>query len=382
MGTNCSMCNSTEEQKRTKLISNQMKKEDKTLRRVHKLLLLGAGGSGKSTFFKQLKCIHGTGIPPDEKTTKFIEIIHNNIIGGMQTLIERYEYYNKKRARSRRKSAIVPNIGVVDKDNEKYVEFIKNCDVKEFSDNFEKIKEAITALWLDGCIQNVWNLRSRFQIPDSAGHFFDKMDEICDKHYLPTDKDCLLSRYQTKGIVQQEFDIIQNTNTWNGKIQTHNFQVFDVGGQRNERKKWIHCFDNVTAVIFIASIAAYDMSLSEDKNTNRMEEALDLFSQIVNGRWFRETAMILFLNKIDIFRQKIETIPLTVCFKDCPFEHAKDEKKAKRFIAQKFIEKRKDEYKKLYIHYTCAIDKKMTKKIFRDVQHVIISNNLEKAALV
>ena len=39
----------------------------------------------------------------------------------------------------------------------------------------------------------------------------------------------------------------------------HKFQVFDVGGQRNERKKWIHCFENVTAVIFIASIAAYDM---------------------------------------------------------------------------------------------------------------------------
>lgn len=378
MGAGCSMCNSSEEHKRTKLISNQMKKASQNTRKVHKLLLLGAGGSGKSTFFKQLKCIHGTGIPRDEKITKFIEIIHNNIIGGMQILIERYEYYNKKRSRSRRKSAIVPSVGVVDKDNEKYVEFIKNFDVKEFGDNFEKIKQAITALWLDECIQNIWNIRSRFQIPDSARHFFDKMDAICDKHYLPTDEDCLLSRYQTTGIVQQEFDIHQN------KKQIHNFQVYDVGGQRNQRTKWIHCFENVTAIIFIASIAAYDMVLSEDEETNRMEEALDLFSQIVNGRWFKETAMILFLNKIDLFRQKILTTPITVCkqFKDCPLEDEHNEKKSKRFIAQKFVEKRKDEEKRLYIHFTCAIDKKMTKKIFMDVQHVIISNNLEKAALV
>ena len=34
--------------------------------------------------------------------------------------------------------------------------------------------------------------------------------------------------------------------------------MFDVGGQRNERRKWIHCFDNVTAVIFVTAISEYD----------------------------------------------------------------------------------------------------------------------------
>ena len=60
--------------------------------------------------------------------------------------------------------------------------------------------------------------------------------------------------------------------------------MYDVGGQRNERKKWIHCFDDVTAVIFVASLSEYDQVLYEDNTVNRMEEAVTLFSDIANSR--------------------------------------------------------------------------------------------------
>ena len=73
--------------------------------------------------------------------------------------------------------------------------------------------------------------------------------------------------------------------------------MFDVGGQRNERRKWIHAFDNVQAVVFVAALSEYDQVLFEDETQNRMEEALQLFDQIVNSKWFKTTAMILFLNK-------------------------------------------------------------------------------------
>ena len=87
---------------------------------------------------------------------------------------------------------------------------------------------------------------------------------------------------------------------------------FDVGGQRNERKKWIHCFENVTAVIFVAALSEYDQVLYEDETTNRMTEALNLFDEICNSRWFRETSMILFLNKRDLFQAKVWQ-PVCVC---------------------------------------------------------------------
>lgn len=41
-------------------------------------------------------------------------------------------------------------------------------------------------------------------------------------------------------------------------------RMIDVGGQRSERRKWIHCFENVTAVLFLVAISGYDQCLTED----------------------------------------------------------------------------------------------------------------------
>ena len=47
------------------------------------------------------------------------------------------------------------------------------------------------------------------------------------------------------------------------------FRMFDVGGQRSERKRWIHCFEGVTAIIFIVAMSEYDLSLAEDQEIVR-----------------------------------------------------------------------------------------------------------------
>lgn len=92
--------------------------------------------------------------------------------------------------------------------------------------------------------------------------------------------------------------------------------MFDVGGQRSERKKWIHCFENVTAIVFLVAISEYDQLLFEDETVNRMQEALTLFDSICNSRWFVKTSIILFLNKIDRFKEKLPISPMRKYFPD------------------------------------------------------------------
>ncbi len=94
----------------------------------------------------------------------------------------------------------------------------------------------------------------------------------------------------------------------------NNNRMYDVGGQRGERKKWIHCFDSVTAIFFIASLSEYDQFLAEDRTRNRMKESLDLFEGLINLRWFKSCPIILFLNKNDIFIQKIQKSDLGTHF--------------------------------------------------------------------
>jgi len=146
----------------------------------------------------------------------------------------------------------------------------------------------------------------------------------------------------------------------------------------------------------LAALSSYAKTLYEDESTNRMKEALDLFKQICNSRWFKETAMILFLNKKDVYADYITRTPLTVCFPEFANQPgytanlAHDEVETRNYIKQRFIALNmpvkgpngKSKKKPLFCHYTCAIDRNQMEKIFRDVQNVIIHANLEKAALI
>ena len=89
--------------------------------------------------------------------------------------------------------------------------------------------------------------------------------------------------------------------------------MVDVGGQRNERRKWIHAFDGVTFVIFIAALSEYDQACDEDPDTDRMTEALNLFRDICKDKGFKKKPFILFLNKHDQFQNKIKKVDLNVC---------------------------------------------------------------------
>ena len=67
-------------------------------------------------------------------------------------------------------------------------------------------------------------------------------------------------------------------------IDVYVSSMFDVGGQREERRKWIQCFNDVTAIIFVAATSSYNLVLREDPTQNRVRESLNLFSEIWNNR--------------------------------------------------------------------------------------------------
>lgn len=129
--------------------------------------------------------------------------------------------------------------------------------------------------------------------------------------------------------------------------------MFDVGGQRSERKKWIHCFENVTSIIFCVALSEYDQVLLEESNQvryvirvgestwqvltcwqNRMMESLVLFDSVVNSRWFKRTSIVLFLNKVDLFRQKLPRSPLSNYFPD--YSGGNDVNRAAKYLLWRF----------------------------------------------
>ena len=145
------------------------------------------------------------------------------------------------------------------------------------------VADAIRGLWKDPGIREAVSRSREFQLNDSAIYYFNAIDRMCSTGYMPTDQDILRSRVKTTGITETTFRVGELT-----------YKLFDVGGQRSERKKWIHCFENVTALVFLVSLSEYDQMLYEDESVNRMQEALTLFDSICNSRWFVKTSIVCF----------------------------------------------------------------------------------------
>nr|7W2Z_A Chain A, Guanine nucleotide-binding protein G(o) subunit alpha [Homo sapiens] len=170
-----------------------------------------------------------------------------------------------------------------------------------------------------------------------------------------------------------------------GIVETHftfknlHFRLFDVGGQRSERKKWIHCFEDVTAIIFCVDLSDYDQVLHEDETTNRMHESLMLFDSICNNKFFIDTSIILFLNKKDLFGEKIKKSPLTICFPEYTGPNTYED--AAAYIQAQFESKNRSPNKEIYCHMTCATDTNNAQVIFDAVTDIIIANNLRGCGL-
>jgi len=163
-------------------------------------------------------------------------------------------------------------------------------------------------------------------------------------------------------------------------MENVHFRLVDVGGQRSERKKWMHCFQDVTAVIFCVAMSEYDLKLYEDDTTNRMMESLKLFREICNNKWFVETSMILFLNKKDIFANKIKKVDLNVCFPE--YKGGKDYDAAAKYVKDAFVAQNTQPTKQIFPHITCATDTSNIQHVFNSVRETLLQRWIMGADLV
>lgn len=341
-----------EEAARSKKIESGQKDAARNEGKIMKILLLGAGESGKSTIFKQMKIIHQSGYDDTERQG-FIATVVQNIIQNMQDLLIGAERLD------------IPTPEEFQKEKERFLSLTPSAVDALASENVESLKN----LWAAEFLQNAYAQRSKFQLADSAKYYFEKIDEIADPHYVPDDQDILRTRVRTSGIVESTF-----------VVSDVRFKMFDVGGQRNERRKWIHCFDNVQAVLFVAAMSEYDQQLYEDETQNRMEEALLLFHEICNSKFFAETSMILFLNKSDLFREKMKTIDLKVCFED--YTGGLDYDNGVKYLKQMFMDRNETQEKQIYIHVTCATDTTNVRFVFEAVKDIILTSNLRGSGFI
>lgn len=346
-------CMSSDERERFRIhreIERQLRNDKNKSYKELKLLLLGTGESGKSTFIKQMRIIHGRGYSETDRKG-FTRLVFQNIITAIQALINAMKSLK---------------ITYVDDNNIAHAEKLCQLEADLVSSLEAWQVEAIRKVWHDHGVQICYDRRREFQLSDNAKYYLTDLDRITAPNYVPTEQDILRVRVPTTGIIEYPFDL--------SKII---FRMVDVGGQRSERRKWIHCFDNVTSVIFLAALSEYDQVLSECENDNRLKESLALFKTILSYQWFQESSTILFLNKTDLLEEKIKQSHLATYFPQYTGPKCEAEA-AKTFILQMYVEQHSDRQKPLFKHYTCATDTENIKVVFKSVKHTVFRDHMEK----
>ncbi|KAI0733838.1 G-protein alpha subunit [Fomitopsis betulina] len=351
---NCVSAQDREALQRSQEIDKQIEEDSRKFKKECKILLLGSGESGKSTIVKQMKIIHQNGYTKLELMT-YRTTIYRNLLESAHNII-----------------LAMRKIGVdcVQPDNRARTERILDYEVLADSAFVfdEDMARAIYELWQDPIIPTIMDHSSEFYLMDSASYFFTEALRLGTHDYVPTETDVLRARQKSTGITETRFTL--------GPLSIH---MFDVGGQRSERKKWIHCFESVTSIIFCTALSEYDQVLLEERNQNRMAESLVLFDSVINSRWFLRTSIILFLNKIDVFKNKLPKVPLEKYFPE--YTGGPDINKAAKYILWRFMQANRARLS-VYPHLTQATDTGNIRLVFAAVKETILQNALKDSGIL
>ena len=301
-----------------------------------------------------MRIIHGSGYT-DEDKRGFIKLVFQNIFMAMQIMIRAME----------RLKIQYQNFDSSDK-----AEIVLSADLETVTTFESPYVEAIKDLWNDSGIKECYDRRREYQLTDSAKYYLSDIDRIAEPNYLPTKQDILRARVATTGIIEHTFN-----------LKEIRFRMIDVGGQRSERRKWIHCFENVTSIVFLVALSEYDQFLYESESENRMEESKALFKTIITYQWFQNASVILFLNKKDLLEEKIMFSHLVDYFPEYDGPQ-KDVIAAREFIKEMFVDQNPDTEKSIYSHFTCATDTENIRFVFAAVKDRILQLNLKEYHLI
>ncbi|KAG6866670.1 hypothetical protein C0991_000780 [Blastosporella zonata] len=162
------------------------------------------------------------------------------------------------------------------------------------------LKDDIRGLWNDTVVQTVLR-KHRIWLEDSPGFFLHDVDRIASPDYVPSDADVVRARLRTTGVQEYHFFLDRGTAT------ALDWLMYDVAGIRTSRAAWIPYFKNITAIIFLAPMSAFNETLAEDPTTNSVHDSLSLWQTVCSSKLLANVQIILFMNKTDLLQKKLDS---------------------------------------------------------------------------
>ncbi|CAI5456010.1 unnamed protein product [Caenorhabditis angaria] len=395
------VCKPTDEAiRQNQKIDNELRKDEKEQQKKIKFLLLGISDAGKSTIVKQMRQIHDGGFNDTE--------IINAIFQIRQNIIEAFKQVSililKNGSKIAENEKAVLNVFAYETSK---VEMMNETDELTYLNDFRFFE----------CIMDFFRTnKCHPMVPDNIFYFFPELHRILVTNYVPTIQDMIHMRATTLGVHEISFD-----------FRKHVIRLIDVGGQKTERRKWIHFFEGVTAVMFVTSLSCFDQFVLDDtarteieeegkatdssnpvvlvswetslnrienrvlirsassdasKLLNRLQDSVELFKSVLKNNFLHRSCFMLFLNKKDVLEHKLKALKFIDYFPDYSKYLIPDNQfnTVTSYIDNMF-RKGAGGNQKIYSHYTQATDTKSIDYVFNSACDVIFQQYLDNVEL-
>ncbi|PPQ73665.1 hypothetical protein CVT26_010757 [Gymnopilus dilepis] len=325
----------------------QLRQEARRREKEVNTLMVEAGDAGGSVLLRQMKLVHHNGFSTDERR-EYRKIFFANIIDSMKATLQ-----------------ALPDLGLtLAINNDAHRVVILQPSNVEYEALPAEVVDAIYHLWLDPAVRAAVERSNEFSLNDSAAYYFSSILRAASPDYMPTDADILRCRIKYTGITETKF--------WQGDLT---YKIFRMGEQKGERRKWATHFGDVKALFFVADISEYNEMLYEDESLTRLQSILQTFDVVCNSEPFMHTDIVLLLNHVDRFAEKLPELPLNDYFPD--YRGGNDVDAARDYILHQFVQlNRHTSKRQIHIHYTCPTDKQLLQKILSSLGDIVLQLNL------
>jgi len=344
---------------RNRLVDNQLTRWAQDESKQLRLLLLGLPEAGKSTFIRQIMDIYK--LTSDEAACRpYAAMITRFCINSLQTLVQQSETLAIEQPALGTLTSAVSIVSVA---------YIKAL-AKDTSEITTETAYHMKLLWADQGIQNTFSHRHQFQLSDSARYFLDRIDDIRRPGYIPSEMDLQQRRIGMGSIDEVHF-----------QLKGHPFVLVNAADLAQFSRKVKSMFHQhvFLAVIFVVAVSDYDCVQPDDRKINCLTASMDLFEDLCKFKSYRDTNIILFFNKRDLFKEKITRVPLRDYFPE--YTGPNEPTAALSWIRTQFL-LRRESGRRVYTHKTCATNADNVEFTFQAVRNAVLNMHLVDVGLM
>lgn len=314
------------------------------------LLLLGRSRAGKTTLVKQLKSKTGDGFTQDEVESFRLTLLEN-LLDAMRVLL------------NTREELLMPwnNESL---EEEALVIWLKPLHRLLDERGWKTVITMLVRLWQEEGMRKAW--KHAFGLPgmECLPHFLNGPVRLCAQNYVPSTDDIMRTYQSTCGVKDTEVH-----------IEDAAFRLVEMGGNSLTSPKLLHFFDNVSAVIFVASCSDVERKYCLGVITSGFLQTSDNFAAIVKHSALHKLPMILLITKLDQLMEKAKHLDLKTVFPDLN-GNPQEIKDVKKYLVGVFKSKCGERH--IYHHFLSATDHSSVQTVFADIKRDIRDSILRK----